>query len=404
MLLTLAWRNLWRNKRRTFITVAMVALAVFMSVFMGSLQEGTWDQLISNVVSYHTGYVQVHQADYWDDQTIDNSFEDTEALRAQIADIDHVSSVIPRLETFGLCSSGEHTKGSLVVGIDPVLEDQLTGLAGRIASGTYLQADKPQAVLGEKLAEKLKLGVGDTLVIISSGYHGASAEGKFEVAGLAKFSSPELSARMCYLPLSVTQDMYDAYGLVSSYVIDVDQPRNTDQIAEALSAQLDDQHAVHDWKQMMPDMVQAMEADKGGSVITIAILYLIIAFGIFGTVLMMTAERQYEFGVMTAIGMKRIKLAAIVIMETIFASLIGALVGMGLAFPLVKYLNINPINMGEEMAEAYAQYGMEPLIPTAVDPSIFFSQALTVFFIALFIGLYPLIQISRLDAVKAMRH
>ena len=158
-----------------------------------------------------------------------------------------------------------------------------------------------------------------------------------------------------------------------------------------------------EWSTMMPELVQTIESDRAGGFITVFILYVIIGFGIFGTILMMTTERQYEFGVLTAIGMKRGKLAFTVLVESVIIAMLGVLAGSAIAFPIVWYLNRNPIYMGDEMAEMYAEYGMDAVLPTVIDPVIFSQQAMTVLIITLVVSLYPLFKIRRLDAVKAMR-
>ena len=132
------------------------------------------------------------------------------------------------------------------------------------------------------------------------------------------------------------------------------------------------------------------------------VLYVIIAFGMFGTVLMMIAERQYEFGVMTAVGMKKRKLATMVGLETIFISAMGIITGTIASLPFVLYLYFNPIYLGDSMAEAYAQFGMEAVFPASLDPAIFINQALTVLVFAVLVSIYPAIKIMQIDPVKAM--
>ena len=154
---------------------------------------------------------------------------------------------------------------------------------------------------------------------------------------------------------------------------------------------------------MMPELVQTIEADRGGNVLTMAILYVIIGFGIFGTVLMMTAERKYEFGVMTAIGMSKLKLAIVVVMEMIFMAILGILAGMLVSLPIVIYFNQNPIDLGPEMAEAYASYGFEAVLPMVIRGDIFLNQAITVLFMVLLISIYPIWYMNKLEPVKAMR-
>ena len=123
MYLKLAWRNIWRNKRRSFITIASILFAVFFAVMMRSIQLGLYAKMIDNVVGFYTGYLQIHGNGYWEEKTLDNSFEYDEQLLEEIAQTDRVTGVIPRLEGFALSSYGESTKGAMVVGVDAKKEE-----------------------------------------------------------------------------------------------------------------------------------------------------------------------------------------------------------------------------------------------------------------------------------------
>ena len=404
MLFKLAWRNIWRNKRRTLITMASVFFAVMLAVLMRSLQEGSYEKMIENVVSFYTGYVQIHKDGYWDDQVLENSFEAVPTVKTVATEIPTVNEAVPRLESFALAASENVSEACLVVGADPEKEDILTGLKNKVTKGNYFSNDKSGAMIAEGLGEKLELGVGDTLVLIGSGYHGVSAAGKYPISGLVKFGSPDLNDRLVYLPIRDAQYFYGAEGRLTSYALNLNDPDSYQQVVADLKNGLNDgEYEIMDWTEMMPELVQMIESDRGGGIIMMWVLYVIIAFGMFGTVLMMIAERQYEFGVMTAIGMKRRKLAIIVSLETIFISILGVISGALASLPGVLYLYYNPIYLGDSMAEAYAAFGMEAIFPASLDPAIFIEQAVTVLMFAILVSIYPAIKILRIKPVEAMR-
>lgn len=402
MMYKLAWRNLWRNRRRTLITTASIFFAIMLAICMRALQEGSYDKMIENVVSFYTGYVQVHQRDYWDEQTLENSFEATQAVEEELIAHPQVEQAIPRLESFALASSTDITKGCLVVGTDPSLEDRLTHLASKVVKGQYFAGSGDQALIAEGLAEQLELGVGDTLILIGQGYHGVTAAGKFAIQGILSFGSPDLNKQMVYLPLGTAQHMYGAQNRLTSLVLSLSNPQAAQDVVRDLQARLDSTYEAMEWQQMMPELVQSIEADRGGGIIMMAVLYMIIGFGIFGTVLMMTAERQYEFGVMVAIGMKKFKLVGVMVIETVLIALLGILAGSLASVPIVLYYQYNPIYL-ESMQETYEQFGMEPVLPMTFDLSIFANQALVVLILTVLIGLYPLVKIGNLNPIQAMR-
>ena len=404
MLLKLAWRNIWRNKRRTYITSASIMFAVFFSSSMEALQKGAWDNLISNVVNFYYGYVQVHQDGYWEEQTLDKAFALNPTLEALPETVRNVEAIIPRIESFALASSGEQTMGTLVIGIDPPVEHSMTDLENRLVEGTYLNEQDKAVLIASGVGERLKLSVGDTLVLISQGYHGANAAGKYPVKGIVKFGSPELNKQMVYMPLAEAQWFYGAENLLTSLAFRL---KNADAIPEtvkALAAQLPaDEYEVMDWEMMIPDLVEARALDSGGNVVVYIILYMIIAFGIFGTILMMTKERSYEFGVLVAIGMHRWRLSTVIWLEIVLLGILGALFGVLISLPVVYYFNINPLEFAGDYSSMMEKFGFEAVFPAAFRAKIFLTQALIVFVLTAILGLFPYWKIRKLEPVQAMR-
>ena len=404
MIFTLAWRNLWRNKRRTLITAASVFFAVILATSMRSLQSGVTQKMVENVVSFYSGYVQVHKDGYWDDQNLENSFEALPAIHQTVTTHPMVAEVAPRLESFALASYGEYSEPCMVVGIDPIKENELTALKTKLKVGEYFLGDATSAVIADGLAEELSLEVGDTLVLIGQGYHGVTAAGKYAISGMVHFGNPDLNKRLVYLPLADAQEFYGAYGRLTSYALVLNEPTVAQKVTQDLRSEVNtEDYEVMDWREMMPEMQQLLDADKGKGVMFMGILYTIVAFGIFGTVLMMIAERKYELGVMLAVGMKRKLLSRMLVAETVLVSMLGVIAGLIASLPIVSYFHYNPIPLTEEMKKAYAEFGFEAVLPFALDGGIFLAQASTVLVFALLISLYPAWKIRTIDPVKAMR-
>ncbi len=403
MLFTMAWRNIWRNRRRTFITAASILFAVLFASFMDSLQRGAWDHMINNVVNYYFGYVQVHQNGYWEEQSIDKAFPLVDSLEAVEA-APGVEAVLPRLESFALAAAGETTAGVMVAGVKPEAENRMTNLKHRLVEGAYLGPAEEAALVASGVAQKLGLSLGDTLVLISQGYRGVNAAGKYPIKGIAEFGSPDLNKQMVYLPLPTAQYFYGAPGMATSLALKLEDQEDIPAVMSALRTQLDTGvYEIMDWEEMLPDLVQARELDTAGNVIVYFILYMIIAFGIFGTILMMSKEREYEFGVLISIGLQRWQLALSVWIEVILLGLLGAVAGIVLSMPIVYYFKVNPIRFSGEMASSLEKFGFEPIFPATFDPQIFLTQALYVFILTAVLALYPILKVRRLQPVQAMR-
>jgi ABC-type lipoprotein release transport system permease subunit len=398
----LAWRNIWRNKRRTLITVASIFFGVLLSAYMTSMQEGSYSKMVEIVVKFYSGYMQVHQADYWENKSVNNSFDYDQAFIDQLKSNPEIDLVIPRLESFGLASAGELTRGSAIFGIVPEIETQLTGIADKIVSGKYLQATDDGVVIGDGLARFLKLSLNDTLVIITQGYHGVSSAGKFPVRGIIKHVSPELNKSIIYMELKTCQNFLGAENKLTSLVVNVADNDVMRKVLKKLKSEIQAPFSVMSWEEMQPEVVQQIESDRAGGVIMKAILYIVIAFGIFGTIMMMIAERRREFGVMISIGMQKKKLAVILFVETLFIGLLGILSGLAVSLPLLLLQAQNPIPLTGETAKLMEDFGFEPFMFFSTAPEIFLQQAISVFAMTVLIGIYPMVATLRIKEIKAL--
>ena len=400
--LKIAWRNLWRNKRRTLITVASIFFGVLFSAYMTSMQEGSYEKMVDMVVKYYSGYMQVHHEDYWDNQTINNTFEQDKALEEQLLGNKDVDFVIPRLESFAMASSDELTKVIMVTGISPKVENQLTSLSENVVEGNYLTEDDQGILIGQGLADYLKLGISDTLVMISQGFHGVSAAAKYPIRGIIKHVSPEINKIIVYMELSNCQDYFSAYNRLTSMVVNIKDLDDLPHVLKELKSSIPSPYSVMSWEEMSPEMVQQIESDRAGGIIMKAILYLVIGFGILGTIMMMIAERKREFGVMVAIGMQRIKLSYILMYETILIGMIGSIAGLVISIPLLSIQAKYPIPLTGQAAQLMEEYGFEPYMFFSLTPSVFWHQALTVFIITLVIAIYPIISAKRFKLIPAL--
>lgn len=402
-LIKFAWKNMWRNRNRTTITMAAVFFAVILSVLTTSLQEGVFDNLIKNVVSFYSGYIQVHKEGYWNEQILDNTFEGSNQLESKILQQTNVTAIAPRLESFALASSDSLTKGCMVIGIDPDKENSITDLRNKVIKGEYLTENDKGVLLAEGLARRLKLNLSDTLILIGQGYHGAMAVGKYHIKGILKFGSPDLNDQSLYLSLPVTQELYTAENMLTSYVIGLENPDILDPTAASIRSTLGENYEAMTWEEMMPEVIQHIKTDKGSMVIIQGVLYMLICFGIIGTLLMMMVERRYEMGMLVAIGMKKAILMQLLMIESILTVFSGCILGILASIPIVLYLYRYPIRFKGEMADVYEEFGFEAIFPTSTDPKIFLTQGLIVLILALVLSLYPIVKIARLNPVTAMK-
>ncbi len=404
MLAKTAWRNVWRNKRRTIITVSSIFFAVLLALFMRSMQFGSYESIVRNSVELYSGYIQIHKKGYWEDKSINKLMEVTDTVEATLKTTNHVDFYIPRLETFVLAASSDVSKGAMVIGTSPEAENRMTKLADRVVAGDYLKPDTRGVLVAQGLAAYLKLGLGDTIVMIGQGYHGASAVDQYPITGIVKFSNPQQNDNTVYAPLALMRAFTSAPGMATAVVLSIDDLDRMGSVKRQLQSTLGNDYEVMDWKEMQPELVQMIQSDNAGGVILLAILYLVIAFGIFGTVMMMSMERRREFGVMVAVGMQKRKLTLLVILETCMIGFLGLLISFVAGIALLVYMYHHPIPLSGNAALAMKEMGIEPVIQFSLDPGIFSSQMFAILVILLLCLLYPLWNISQLKAINALRH
>jgi putative ABC transport system permease protein len=205
--LRLAWRNLWRNRRRTLITISMVLFAVVLSTSMKSVQKGVYERNINAMVRFSSGYVQVADTAFFDDRTLETSMVFTEDVRRKLRETEGVDYVIPRVETMAWLSADSSGSEALVMGTDWELEDKINGLSNRLTQGGYEPIENG-VLLSTGLAKRLKVQVGDTFVLLGMGYQGMTAQAALVVQGTVEMGSPRLNKRLLFMPLPLAQRVY----------------------------------------------------------------------------------------------------------------------------------------------------------------------------------------------------
>ncbi|RLD47537.1 MAG: ABC transporter permease [Bacteroidetes bacterium] len=403
MILKVAWRNIWRNKRRTLITSASVFFAVFFGLMMRSMQIGTFGRISDNLVSSYSGHIQIHKKGYSEEKIINNSFEPASEDISKIKTLKHVKAFVPRIESFALASSGEHTKGCFVTGISPEEENNMTKISDKVTLGNYLTVNDKGALIGDKLASFLEVGINDTIILLGQGYHAASAAGKYPIRGLLHFPSPRLNSSLVYISLKEAQELYSTENKLTGIAVLLDADKNTASVKSEISGFLNlDKYEVQDWGEILPELKQLIQTKSVSSYVMLGLLYMIVGFGVLGTVIMMTAERRKEFGLLVAVGMKKFRLEMTVFSETIFLGFVGVILGFAASLPIIFYYSINPIVLSGTMAAMYEKNGFEPVIQFSSDTGYMFAQLIIVGIIVLISATYPIFKISSLKPVNAM--
>lgn len=402
MIFKLAWKNIWRNRRRTLITISAIGFAVMSAVMMRSVNQGMEEKMLESIVKNNMGYIQIHSQGFWDDQQLDNGFYTDEIDLDVLSNIHNVNKVDKKLEAGTLSSFGNYTRGTFIMSYDQTKEipEKITN---NITAGRFPEAGQSEILMGEELAEYLNLTIGDTVVFFGQGYQGSTAAGLYILSGTIDMHMPELNRVIAYMCMADLQYFLSAPELVTALVIDVEDPDDLDATVAAIQAEIGEDYEVMTWQEMNPELEQLMQTSESKGWIMNFILYMIITFVMFGTILMATQERKFELGVLLAIGMKKGKSMFMIVFENIIISIIGVIAGVIMASPIAYYFHFNPIQLQGEQAEMMEQMGFEAIIPFSVDPQIALNHASIVLIIALVLILYPIMVIRKLKPVEAMK-
>lgn len=466
----IAWRNLWRNRRRTVITASSVFFAVFFAVVMRSYQLGSYDHMISNLIESFTGYIQVQHEKYQDNPLIDYSFDYNDALVSSIMKIENVVSVTPHIESFTLASSGPQTKGVAIIAIDPAKEKNFSNPENKLVkykltedallklkdshtipervlkeveknpgrsysskarlelelglkeknndlylqeivdcsevSNGYLTDNDDGILVSDRLAEYLKVAMGDSVILMGQGYHGASATGIFPVRGIIKMPSPDIDNKLIVMTIPTAQTFFDAEGKITSLVVNLSNKskRTIKTAKEMINALLTEKNTTaKTWYELNPILYQQIQGDSQSGMAMLGVLYFIIFFGIFGTVLMMVSERKREFGVVVAIGMQKKKLKRIITLEMLMLGFIGLISGLTASIPMILYFYYFPVVLKGDLGNMMMDWGWDPVMPTAWFGPYFYRQTIVVAVMVLLATIYPLRKINRMKEIDALR-
>ncbi len=402
--LRLAWRNLWRHPRRTWLTASAIAFSAMLLVFMITLQLGAYDMFLDNALRVFTGQMQIQRAGYHDKPQMRLSISGARALAVQLRRDTGIKAMATRAQGFALAASTDRSYGVSVVGVEPEHEPKLSTIPRLIKTGRYLSAvDAWEAVVGVRLARNLKLAVGDELTLLGSGRDGSVAATVLPVVGIFESGNPKLDRHLVQLPLVTFQEVFSMGE--EAHVIAVSGPsleameETYRRLAAALPAGGD--LVLLDWERLLPGFKQLIQADMVQNWFTYIVLIVIVTFSILNTFLMSVLERTREFGIMLALGATPLKIGGIVVLESVLLTLLGLAVGVGAGAAIAFYFYVEGFTF-PGMKEIHAQFGL----PGVITPKISFATLTlgpaVIFAFTVTAALYPALRIRRLHAVEAM--
>jgi ABC-type lipoprotein release transport system permease subunit len=403
--LRLAWRNIWRQPRRTWLTIGAMVFSNALLVFMISMQFGMYGLMIDNTLQAFTGHMQVQAPGYKDEVKMRQVVPDVDELAAHLRESLRLETISARGAAFALASSEDRSYGLQILGVDPIHEPLVSSIPGLVKQGRYLDdAYAAEIFVGKTLAKNLRVSLGDELTLLGSGRDGSFAAGVVIVVGIFDSGVPDMDRSIAEVPLAYFQDVFFMEGAGHQVVITTPSLADIDQVRLEVENLLPDRPAlvVHDWDALQPGLKQAIQADISSAFFMYGVLVVLVAFSVLNTQLMSVLERTHEFGVVMSLGLTPGRLGRLVIFETVMMGAIGLFLGAVIGGLITLWFGW----------KGFSYPGMDEMAATFNLPTRIYPQAtlmtLTLGPAVVFVGsvlsaFYPALRLYWLHPVEAMR-
>ncbi|HLP62225.1 MAG TPA: FtsX-like permease family protein [Candidatus Deferrimicrobium sp.] len=404
MMLKIAFRNIFRHKRRSILTALSMVGGFVLSAFFIGWSDGSYKGIIDAFTRSRTGHIQVHQGDYLDRPSLHKTIVHLPELDIIFKETPGIDSWSPRLYCPALVSVGEKSAGAKIIGIDPVKENRTTLFNDKIIAGTALHPGAlKETIIGKGLAKLLKAKIGDDAVILSQAADGSIANDKYKIIGIMD-SGDEIGDRMAfYLPIDAARELLVMQGRCHEIAITVNNLDRVLPVSKSLEKKisaLEPGLAVEPWQVFAKAFYIAMKADEKGMWVSLIIIIFVVAVGVLNTVLMSVLERRREYGVLKAVGTKATQIVKMVLSEMSILSLFSILIGIALGLLVNYYITVH----GYTLPEPLTYGGMTfQTLKGEINARSFYIPAVTIFMAAVLVSIFPAIKAARTDPAKSMR-
>jgi len=402
LVLRLAWRNAWRSPRRTGILVTAVAVGISGTLLTMALNFGLIFQMVDTAIATELGHIQIHAAGFDANPELsvglaDGGREAIEVLR----EADGVRAFSRRVRGEGLVSSPRSSAGVRVVGIEPELEAKITLVAASVTAGAYLDGTRRRLLMGEHLARRLEVGVGDKVVLSVQNLEGDLSGEALRVGGLFRTTSRPLDSGVVFVSLDESQALLGLDDTVTEVVAVASTRAGVPALRQRIEQRLAGAE-VRSWDQLQPVLVYIVDVFDQSALLIYAAVFVAMAFGIANVLLMTIYERTREIGIMTAIGLSRWRLVATIVSEALVVTLAGLLVGFGVALLAVWGLR-DGIDLAG-FADGLEAFGVGSRIVPVLRQSDFTAPLLVALVTAVLASAWPAWRAVRLRPAEAVRH
>ena len=401
MIWIVAWRNVWRNPGRSLVVIASIIIGIWALVFLVAFSNGFLNGYLDNAIKYEFSNLQIHHPDFKKDYDIKYTIENGDAMVEEIGKMEEIKAVSGRSLSNGMISSTRKATGIQIIGIDPGQESAINQLDELVAEGTYFEKIKRNPVLiGEKLAEELKVSVRSKVVLTFHDADGNITAGSFRVEGIIKSTAIKLNQGSAFVrrsDLNKLLEIPDAMHQIS--IVSVDS--ENDNLLKTKLTELYPNFQTETWRELAPGLNFMLQWFKSSLRILIAIIMIALAFGIVNTMLMAVLERFKELGMLMAIGMNKSRIFIMIVLETFFLALVGGPLGMLAGYLHVSYLSSSGMDLSD-YSKGLESMGYQSVIYPNVETFIYWEMTLAVLITAFVGAMYPAYKAMNMNPIEAL--
>ncbi len=406
MIFIIAWKNIWRNKFRSFIIIAAITIGLFGGIFSMATMVGMGKQRIRTAIKTQVSNIKIHNPQFLKNKEIKYSINSVDSIINIIKQNYKVEAVSKRLILTAMASTAETGTGIIMNGIDPKHEIKVTDISKKLTSGNYFTKQKKHPILiSKKLAHKLKAKIRSKIVITTQNNKGDITGGAFRVVGIFKTADSffdETNIFVLNKDLNILIDENPNDNKAHEIAILLYDDKNTNELTKDLKSKFPYLN-IRSWNESQPDLKMMSSLMDSVSYLFLVIVLLALIFSIINTMLMAVFERTHEIGMLMAIGMKKNKIFNMIMCETIFLSLTGAAIGIFISFVTIYYFNIYGINLSI-VSKGLSSFGVDSVIYPEVDNIFYIILTIMVIITAVIASIYPAIKALKLKPVTAIRN
>jgi len=402
MLWTLAWRNVWRNKKRSGVIILAVVCGLWAGLLTTGIMNGMSVQMVHSAIADRLAHIQLHKPGFRQRQRIEDVIPHGNDIFKEVQATSGVAYSAQRSVVAGMAASATTTQGVVIDGINPSDEMKISDISKRIVEGGYFDSDKRNPiVIGRELADRLEIKLGHKIVLTAEDFNGDIAAGAFRVVGIFKTVSSEFDKTAVFAKASDIDRVFSLGGNIHEIAILAQETVVPDSLAANLRQQFPGLD-IATWKELAPEMGLMTDSTMQMMMIFLAIILIALAFSLTNTMLMAVIERIREFGVVMALGMKRSAILKLLILESIFIATLGTVIGVGVGAATLALLQRHGIDLSI-VATGLATSGIDKVIYPTVTGETYFWLFILVLILSIISALYPAFKAMRLNPISAIR-